>query len=81
MEILSIVSIFFSIVSSLFVYDESEFFAHKKKMERMYGPCELQYVGKQEVDPTAESIPLIPPVGKPYILFKQVCENGPKNST
>ena len=31
MEILSIVSILFSIVSSLFVYDESEFFAHKKK--------------------------------------------------
>ena len=63
MEILSIVSILFSIVSSLFVYDEWE------------------YVGKQEVDPTAESIPLVPPVGKPYILFKQVCENGPKNST
>ena len=50
-------------------------------MERMYGPCEWEYVGKQEVDPTAESIPLVPPVGKPYILFKQVCENGPKNST
>jgi len=36
MEILSVISIFFSIVSSLFVYDESEFFAHKKKMERLH---------------------------------------------
>jgi len=77
MEILSVISILVSIISSIFVIDEAEFFAHKKKMEKMYGPCEWEYVGKQSLDPNAKSIPLTPPVGKPYILFKQVCENDP----
>ena len=76
MEILSIVSILFSIVSSLFVYDESEFFAHKQKMEKMYGPCEWKYVGKQ-TDIKNPAIPLKPPVGENYVLFRQVCENDP----
>ena len=38
---------FFTIMSNLFVIGEAEFFAHKQKMEKMYGPCEWKYVGKQ----------------------------------
>ena len=43
--------------------------------ERTHDHCEMRYVGKQDLDPTAKSIPLIPPVGDPYILFKQFCWN------
>ena len=41
--------------------------------ERTHDHCEMRYVGKQDLDPTAKSIALIPPVGEPYILFKQFC--------
>ncbi|OUW82240.1 MAG: hypothetical protein CBD82_02065 [Gammaproteobacteria bacterium TMED222] len=77
MEILSAISIVFSIFSSLFVYDEAEFFAHKKKMQELYGPCSWEFVGKQSLDPTAKSIPFNPPIGEKFIFFKQVCENDP----
>jgi len=51
-------------------------FAHKQKMEKMYGPCEWKYVGKQ-TDIKNPAIPLKPPVGENYVLFRQVCENDP----
>ena len=35
----------------------------------------MKYVGKQPVNPDAYSIQLTPPVGEPYILFRQVCED------
>ena len=41
----------------------------------MYDVCEWRYVGKQPLDLTAAAIPIIPPVGEPYILFKQFCKN------
>ena len=37
--------------------------------------CSMKYVGKQPVNPNAYSIPLTPPVGEPYILFRQVCDD------
>ena len=58
------------------VIQEAEFFAHKQKMEKMYGPCEWNYVGKQ-TDIKNPAIPLKPPVGENYVLFRQVCENDP----
>ena len=37
--------------------------------------CSMKYVGKQPVNPNAYSVPLTPPVGEPYILFRQVCND------
>ena len=37
--------------------------------------CSMKYVGKQPVNPDAYSVPLTPPVGEPYILFRQVCND------
>ena len=37
--------------------------------------CSMKYVGKQPVNPNAYSVPLTPPVGEPYILFRQVCDD------
>ena len=67
---------FFTIISNLFVIQEAEFFAHKQKMEKMYGPCEWKYVGKQ-TDIKNTALTLNPPVGESYIFFRQVCENDP----
>ena len=53
-----------------------DYYNAKEWAERTHDHCEMRYVGKQPLDPTAESIPLIPPVGEPYILFKQFCWNG-----
>ena len=39
---------------------------------------EMKYVGKQPVNPNATSIPLTPPNGEPYILFRQVCDDTAK---
>ena len=52
-----------------------DYYNAKQWAERTHDHCEMRYVGKQPLDPTAESIPLIPPVGEPYILFKQHCWN------
>ena len=49
----------------------------KKRWKKCTALANGEYVGKQSLDPNAKSIPLTPPVGKPYILFKQVCENDP----
>ena len=72
--ILFAISTFFTIMSNFFVISEAEFFAHKQKMEKMYGPCSWDYVGKQ-TDIKNPAIPLKPPVGEPYILFRQVCQD------
>jgi hypothetical protein len=76
--ILFAVSTIFTIMSNLFVIGEAEFFAHKQKMEEMYGPCKWKYVGKQ-TDVQNPSLLLKPPVGENYILWRQVCENEPKD--
>lgn len=70
-----IIGAFIGIVYSLFMNDTAEFWSEKEMNERFYGPCSMKFVGKKDLDPTAKSIPLIPPVGQPYILFKQQCEN------
>ena len=70
------ISTIFTIMSNLFVIGEAEFFAHKQKMEKMYGPCSWDYVGKQ-TDIVNPAIPLKPPVGENYVLWRQVCENKP----
>ena len=32
---------------NMFIIGHVEFFAHKNKMEELYGPCEWKYVGRQ----------------------------------
>ena len=46
--------------------------------EAMGRECSMKYVGKQPVNPNAYSVPLTPPVGEPYILFRQVCDDPSK---
>ena len=70
------ISTIFTIMSNLFVIGEAEFFAHKQKMEKMYGPCSWDYVGKQ-TNIENPALLLKPPVGENYVLFRQVCENDP----
>lgn len=70
------ISTIFTIMSNLFVIGEAEFFAHKQKMEKMYGPCSWDYVGKQ-TNIQNPALLLKPPVGENYVLFRQVCENDP----
>ena len=53
----------------------SAYYEAKAYAERTHDHCEMRYVGKQDLDPTAKSIALSPPVGNPYILFKQFCWN------
>ena len=76
--ILFAISTFFTIMSNFFVISEAEFFAHKQKMEKMYGPCSWDYVGKQ-TDIKKPALPLKPPVGENYVLWRQVCENQPED--
>ena len=76
--ILFAVSTFFTIMSNLFVIGEAEFFYHKNKAIELYGPCEWKYVGKQ-TEITNPAIPLKPPVGENYVLWRQVCENQPED--
>lgn len=78
MGIETIVGSIFSFMVNMFIIDHAEFFAHKNKMEELYGPCEWKYVGRQ-TDIKNPAITLTPPVGEKYILFRQVCENEPKN--
>ena len=63
----------------LFNLAASDFMDAKLAAERQYDHCEWNYVGKQDLDPTAQAIELNPPVGKPYILFKQKCWDNPPN--
>ena len=53
-------------MSNLFVIGEAEFFAHKQKMEKMYGPCSWDYVGKQ-TNIENPALLLKPPVGDNYV--------------
>ncbi len=62
-------------VWSLWTHANSTFYTVKNLNEKMYDVCEWRYVGKQPLDLTAAAIPIIPPVGEPYILFKQFCKN------
>lgn len=78
MGIETIVGSIFSFMVNMFIMDNAEFFAHKNKMEELYGPCEWKYVGRQ-TDIKNHAITLTPPNGEKYILFRQVCENEPKN--
>lgn len=61
-----------------FMSETAHFWEAKKKAELTQGPCNMEYVGKQELDPTAQAIPLKPPVGPDYILFKQKCNDTDK---
>ena len=76
MGIETIIGGIFSFMLNMFIMDNAEFFAHKNKMERLYGPCEWKYVGKQ-TNIKNPAITLNPPVGENYVLFRQVCENDP----
>ena len=53
----------------------TEDFRSAYNYEAMGRECSMKYVGKQPVNPNAYSVPLTPPVGEPYILFRQVCED------
>jgi len=74
--ILFALSTFFTVMSNIFVIGEAEFFYHKNKAIELYGPCEWKYVGK-DTEITNPALKLFPPVGEPYVLYNQVCENGP----
>ena len=65
---------FFTIMSNLFVIGEAEFFAHKQKMEKMYGPCEWKYVGKQ-TDIKNPALTLNPPVGESCDTALRDCQD------
>ena len=78
MGIETIIGGIFSFMLNMFIMDNAEFFAHKNKMEELYGPCSWKYVG-MKTDIKNPAITLTPPVGKQYVLFRQTCENEPKN--
>lgn len=54
--------------------DLSVFFIHKNKMIETQGPCKWIFVGK-DTNIENPAIKIIPPVGKDYVLWNQVCAN------
>ena len=57
-----------------FYNDTAEFRAQVEKEKAEHTSCEWKYVGKKDVDPSAIAIPLKPPVGNDYVLWKHTCE-------
>tara|TARA_E500000331_G_C17030869_1_gene615077 strand:- start:344 stop:583 length:240 start_codon:yes stop_codon:yes gene_type:complete len=70
--------VFISLTVVIILYgcsnDIQHFIDYKNKMDNLIGPCNWEYVG---VDTIIEypAIKLIPPVGKEYVLFNQMCNN------
>ena len=68
-----VLSILTSILTSIFMSDNADFF--KTANKETNAGATWHYVGKQPLDPTAKSIPLQMPNEDPYIIFKLKKEN------
>ena len=72
--IIAPIVIIFALMGFGFYNDTEEFRAEVAKDKELHDSCKWKYVGKKDLDPTAKSIPLVPPVGEPYVVFKHTCK-------